>query len=107
MELETRHDLPNCVGWIDGTHVNLDEAPKIDKDSYYDKKKVSLLRRLDSYVSINISNSTSMVFIAELQPTGSSHRRSQKTYTTFYSRISRKRPRLPSLERKQPLKKSD
>jgi hypothetical protein len=32
--------LPNCIGWIDGTHVYLDEAPSIDKESYFNKNKV-------------------------------------------------------------------
>lgn len=29
--------LPNCVGFVDGTKIELDEAPGIDRESYFDK----------------------------------------------------------------------
>lgn len=35
----TQGFLPQCIGFIDGTHIPLDEAPGLDKDSYFDKNK--------------------------------------------------------------------
>jgi hypothetical protein len=34
-------ELPGCIGWMDGTDIKLAEAPILDRDSYYDKDKVS------------------------------------------------------------------
>jgi hypothetical protein len=31
--------LPNCVGYIDGTHVKLEEAPSDDHESYFSRKQ--------------------------------------------------------------------
>jgi DDE superfamily endonuclease len=28
-----------CIGYVDGTHVNLEEAPTMDRESYFDKNK--------------------------------------------------------------------
>jgi len=39
LAVENKKELPNCIGWMDGTHIKLEEAPRADKDSYYDKNK--------------------------------------------------------------------
>ncbi|GAB0095856.1 protein ANTAGONIST OF LIKE HETEROCHROMATIN PROTEIN 1 [Sergentomyia squamirostris] len=35
----TYHELPGCVGYIDGTELPLAEAPILDPDSYFSRKK--------------------------------------------------------------------
>jgi hypothetical protein len=36
---ETSNYLPQCIGWIDGVKIELDEAPHIDSEAYFDGKK--------------------------------------------------------------------
>jgi len=31
--------LPNCIGYVDGSHINLEEAPVEDPESYYTRKQ--------------------------------------------------------------------
>lgn len=31
--------LPNCIGYIDGSHINLEEAPLDDPESYFTRKQ--------------------------------------------------------------------
>ena len=41
LELE---DLKGCIGRMDGTDVKLEDAPSLDKESYYDKNKVNIMQ---------------------------------------------------------------
>lgn len=36
---ELCNDLPNCIGFLDGTRIELDEVPHMDGESYFDKDK--------------------------------------------------------------------
>lgn len=37
---ETMHELPHCVGYIDGTEIKLAEKPSFDHESYFSRKHV-------------------------------------------------------------------
>ncbi|XP_021949503.1 protein ANTAGONIST OF LIKE HETEROCHROMATIN PROTEIN 1-like [Folsomia candida] len=32
-------ELPKCIGYIDGSHINLEESPNTDPESYFDRKQ--------------------------------------------------------------------
>jgi hypothetical protein len=38
---EMKDTFPNCMGYIDGSHINLEEAPTSDPESYFDRKQNS------------------------------------------------------------------
>ncbi|XP_037930823.1 putative nuclease HARBI1 [Teleopsis dalmanni] len=37
---KTYHELPHCIGYIDGTEIKLAETPMVNHTSYFSKKKV-------------------------------------------------------------------
>ncbi|XP_031328220.1 protein ALP1-like [Photinus pyralis] len=36
----TYNELPYCIGYMDGTEIKLSEAPVVDKESYFSRKKI-------------------------------------------------------------------
>jgi len=41
-------DLPGCIAFMDGTDIKLEDAPCMDRESYYDKNKVSFILLLST-----------------------------------------------------------
>ena len=54
LELE---DLKGCIGIMDGTDVKLEDAPSLDKESYYDKNKVNIMHSVHIDTHANFLNS--------------------------------------------------
>uniref|UniRef100_A0A336MWE7 CSON005157 protein n=1 Tax=Culicoides sonorensis TaxID=179676 RepID=A0A336MWE7_CULSO len=44
IDTETFHEMPHCIGYVDGTEVKLNEAPQDDPDAYLSRKQTHSMK---------------------------------------------------------------
>ena len=53
LAMELAHDFSNCIGFVDGTHVNLEEAPSVQHPEEYFSRKQKYGLRLQVICDFN------------------------------------------------------
>ena len=64
---EVANDTPNCIGFIDGSHIPLAQAPLVDKESYFTRKS-----RYAMHLQVVVDHCKKIIFLDTGLP-GSCH----------------------------------
>lgn len=62
IEKATYHEMPFCIGYVDGTEVRLAEKPYIDSDSYLSRKQQYSIKAQLTVLPENCVSSSLQVF---------------------------------------------